>query len=319
MTLSQFLPHNPIGFQSELKFRGDFNLSILSGSLSAHEVCAVAAHRTLKDKYMNERIQLQRYNMSRIAAFSVGKTIPIGTDPFGRTYWVFNAESNSLFVCQHSASDQKQWHKYEKPEEIASVLVCLGKHPLCDTLKETFPEAAKALKNRSWSTLLMKRSQPRGPDAVEANTPSDMSSQTTSDEQVDFGEVSTNCWFSALKLALTVSNLSNYMYFFSQPFVEDEDVLVESENGKFLWDAVIVDSSKDSDTGKVNGYLVHFKNWSSRFDRWVVPDRVVEPNKINMEVQVSQSLFLSYLSLLCNSLVIFNPSSGGSTSRLCDC
>jgi hypothetical protein len=123
-----------------------------------------------------------------------------------------------------------------------------------------------------------------------------------------------------LKLALTVIILSN-KHFLSQPFVEDEDVLVESENGKFLWDAVIVDSSKDSNTGKVNGYLVHFKNWSSRFDRWVVPDRVVEPNKINMEVQV-RLIFLylyRFMSLLCNSLVIFNPSSGGSTSRLCDC
>lgn len=72
-----------------------------------------------------------------------------------------------------------------------------------------------------------------------------------------------------------------------QPFVEDEDVLVESEKGKFLWDAVIVDVSKDPETEKVDGYLVHYKNWSSRFDQWVTPDRVVEPNKINEDVQVS--------------------------------
>ena len=69
-------------------------------------------------------------------------------------------------------------------------------------------------------------------------------------------------------------------------------MLVESENGKFLWDAVIVDVSKDSDTGKVNGYFVHFKNWSSRFDQWVVPNRVVEPSKVNVEVQASQLFFL---------------------------
>ena len=70
-----------------------------------------------------------------------------------------------------------------------------------------------------------------------------------------------------------------------QPFVEDEDVLVESKDGKFLWDAVVVDVSKDPDTERVNGYLVHYKNWSSRFDQRVAPDRVVEPNKINTEVQ----------------------------------
>lgn len=46
--------------------------------------------------------------------------------------------------------------------------------------------------------------------------------------------------------------------------------------------------SKDPDTDKVDGYLVHYKNWSSRFDQWVTPDRVVEPNKVNSEVQVSE-------------------------------
>lgn len=68
--------------------------------------------------------------------------------------------------------------------------------------------------------------------------------------------------------------------------MEDEDVLVESANGKFLWDAVIVDVSKDPETDKVNGYLVHFKEWSSRFDQWVIPDRVVEPSNVNIEIQV---------------------------------
>jgi hypothetical protein len=192
----QFLPRNPIGFQSELKFRQDLNLSILSGSLSAHEVCAIAAHRSLKEKLLAERRAFHRANMTRIAAFSVGKTIPIGTDPFGRTYWVFSAEPTSLFVCQEitnpeSASTQKQWHRFHKPEEIASVMVCLGKHPLCDTLKEAFPESAKAVKDRSWSTLLLGRSLLRKPDAVEAMSPPD-NSKSVSDEQVEYGEVSNN-------------------------------------------------------------------------------------------------------------------------------
>ena len=38
----------------------------------------------------------------------------------------------------------------------------------------------------------------------------------------------------------------------------------------------------------MEGYLVHYKNWNSRFDQWVAPDRVVEPSKVNLEVQVSQ-------------------------------
>ncbi len=101
-----------------------------------------------------------------------------------------------------------------------------------------------------------------------------------------------------------VSNMKLILhtYYLFQPFVEDEDVLVESENGKFLWDAVVLDVSKDPDSGKVNGYLVHFKNWSSRFDRWVVPERVVEPSTVNAEVQASQlpTEFFNFLQLTCN-------------------
>jgi hypothetical protein len=193
----QFLPRNSTGFQSELKFRKSLNLSFLSGSLSAHEVCAIAAHRSLKEKLLAERRAFHRANMSRIAALSVGKTIPIGTDPFGRTYWVFKAEPTSLFVCQVNSnpgepSAHKQLHRFHKPEEIASVIVCLGKHPLCDLLKEAFPVAAKALKNRSWSTFLLGQSLPREPDAVLATSSPDHP-MSVSGEQLDLGEVSINC------------------------------------------------------------------------------------------------------------------------------
>lgn len=62
--------------------------------------------------------------------------------------------------------------------------------------------------------------------------------------------------------------------------------MVESENGSLLWDAVVVDVSKDPSNGKVIGYLVHFKGWSSRFDSWVSRDRVVEANQANLNIQV---------------------------------
>jgi hypothetical protein len=191
----QFLPRNPTGFQFELKFRQSLNLSILSGSISAHEVCAIAAHRSLKEKLIAERRAFHRANMSRIAALSVGKTIPIGTDPFGRTYWVFSAEPTSLFVCQVSSnpvamSTQKQLHRFHKPEEIASVMACLGKHPLCDLLKEAFPEAAKALKNRSWSTFLLGQGLNRADAVLDSSSPDHPMSVIG--VEVDFGEVSIN-------------------------------------------------------------------------------------------------------------------------------
>lgn len=260
--MQQFLPRNPIGFQSELRFRHESNLSILSGSLTAHEVCAVAAHRSRKEKLLAERRAFYRANMTREAALACGKSIPIGTDPFGRSYWVFSSEPTSLFVCEAESKSEltamagKQWHRFHKAEEIASVMVCLGKDPLHETLKEVFPQAAKVIKDRSWSTLLFGRCLSEKTKTAHA-LPLSTNTNTATKEQVDYGP----------------------------PFVEDEDVLVESGKGRFLFDAVIVDISKDPETNQVNGYLVHYKSWSSRFDQWVVPDRVVEPNKVNLEVQ----------------------------------
>jgi len=72
---------------------------------------------------------------------------------------------------------------------------------------------------------------------------------------------------------------------FSQPYEENEDVLVESVTGKLLWDAKIVGVSKAKDSGKVNGYRVRYDEWSSRFDEWVDPFRVVERVENNIEVQ----------------------------------
>lgn len=62
--------------------------------------------------------------------------------------------------------------------------------------------------------------------------------------------------------------------------------MVESSCGKLLWNAKIIGVSHSNDSGTVNGYRVHYKDWSSRFDEWVDPFRVVEPNENNIEVQV---------------------------------
>jgi hypothetical protein len=85
-------------------------------------------------------------------------------------------------------------------------------------------------------------------------------------------------------------------------------VLVESKNEKLLWNAVVVGVSTSA-KDKVNGYRVHYKGWSSRFDEWVEPLRVVEPNENNLEVQVSLSSASSFamrsrgilLTLACTS------------------
>lgn len=68
--MQQFLPKNAAGFQSELKFRHESNLSILTGTITAHEMCAVAAHRCHKETLLKERRAFHRSNMTREAALA---------------------------------------------------------------------------------------------------------------------------------------------------------------------------------------------------------------------------------------------------------
>ena len=259
--MQQFLPRNAIGFQSELKFRDESNLSFLSGSLSAHEVCAAAAQKSRKDNYLRDRKDAFKDYLMKGAAMACGKSTPLGLDRWGRSYWVFSAEPKSLFVCEtvpstgESIPPTKKWHRFAQPEEIASVMIGLGKESPIEILKEMFPDAVSLVKDRSWSTLLFARRSAATEQKTGAAPSNDI-------EDLD-GESDDN----------------------GPPFVEDEDVLVESENGSFLWEAVIVDVSKDPETSKVNGYLVSYKDWNSRFDQWVTPDRVVEPSNNNTEVQ----------------------------------
>ena len=44
-----------------------------------------------------------------------------------------------------------------------------------------------------------------------------------------------------------------------------------------------------TEADKVDGYKVRYTGWSSRFDEWVDPERLVEPSDNNRQVQVSRS------------------------------
>ena len=73
--MQQFLPRNILGFQSELKFREESNLSVVTGSLTAHEVCAIAAHRSRKEHFLKERREYCKTTLARDAATACGKSI----------------------------------------------------------------------------------------------------------------------------------------------------------------------------------------------------------------------------------------------------
>mmetsp|Transcript_26902 Transcript_26902/g.55459 ORF Transcript_26902/g.55459 Transcript_26902/m.55459 type:complete len:2488 (+) Transcript_26902:443-7906(+) len=259
-SMQHFLPRNSRGFQAELNFRHESKMLFNCGSLTAHEVCAVSAHRSRKSKYLLERRRWHEANIGRELAISCGKSTPLGTDLYGRTYWVFSSEPKSLFVCGTNTSTLerkgKVWYRFHEPEEIASIMVCLGKEPPCDILKEIFTEAYEVVQDKSWRSLLMLRSHSSSPHQRKSITPAKQSATKDSGEE-DLGP----------------------------PFVEDENVLVESTNGRMLWDAVVIKVHKDRNSEIVNGYFVHYRNWSSRFDQWVHPERVVEPSKNNLIVQ----------------------------------
>ena len=53
-----------------------------------------------------------------------------------------------------------------------------------------------------------------------------------------------------------------------------------------MWDGKIIGVSTDKNSGKAVGYRVSYKNWGSRFDEWVSPERVIEPSENNLHVQV---------------------------------
>jgi len=113
------------------------------------------------------------------------------------------------------------------------------------------------------------------------------------------------------------------LYLFPEkPFEEGEDVLVESKSGKILWDAKVMVVAQDPNTHKVNGYRVHYLYWSSRFDEWVEPFRVVEPNENNLIVQVRILILPPFYSMKLEHspvLHLYNCQLiGGSTGRYLD-
>ena len=60
---------------------------------------------------------------------------------------------------------------------------------------------------------------------------------------------------------------------------------MESKPGKLLWDATVLDVLCSENDANITGYKVRYAGWSSRFDEWVSPDRLVEPSENNRQVQ----------------------------------
>lgn len=84
---------------------------------------------------------------------------------------------------------RKLWYKITTPEEIASLLYFLGADRIAPELRRAFPVAARMLKTRKWTELLLKRRFPLQSKPILADTPVDASAhqerpKEDNDEQV---------------------------------------------------------------------------------------------------------------------------------------
>jgi hypothetical protein len=266
--MSDFPPRSEQGFQADLKHRYETGLPFVTGSLSAHESCALAAHKARKEQMVQKYKDRQAELIEQEAGATCGRCLEIGRDGQYRSYWKFQGDSKSLFVSNDVAGDVK-WYRFTGSEGVASVLVALRKDPLVKDLEDHFPDARRLVKDGTWTDLLLRRQFPR----LAAILDSDGGLDDDDDGLVD-DVIAVEGGFD--------------------PYDEGEDVLVESSSGEALWDAAIVSVSRQPDPEKkgskvIDAYEVLYTGWSSRFVEWVSPNRVVEPNEHNRALQAELS------------------------------
>lgn len=160
--MTEFLPRSPTGFQDELQFRSEWGLPFVTGSLAAHECCAIAAHNARKDKMVQSYKEKETDWVEKEFGMECGRTLEIGQDSVGRSYWKFFSDQDALFVCGVSDTDSQEgtWHRYSDNATIASVIVSLGKHSIVKDLKRSYPGANELIVSGLWSDQLLKRAFP---------------------------------------------------------------------------------------------------------------------------------------------------------------
>jgi len=292
----EFLPRNTQGMQDVLELRADDDVLFVSGSLSAHECCAVAAHKARKDALVKHHRDLASDFAEKDAAATCGRTAPLGYDKVGRAYFRFQSDPSSLFIADSQGSTQvaeKRWHRFVKEEDIACIIACLGEEAPAEELRARYPEAAKLVRNQQWKDIIQKRTfgiknvsteddceekaATLGATDATGAVPMDVDGDAPTSNSADNAKSDSEEKEEDLNVNLLDPT--------EKPYVPGEDILVESATGKLLWDASVIAVSKDRSTDQVNGYRVHYKEWSSRFDEWVDILRVVEPSEYNIEVQ----------------------------------
>ena len=158
----EFTPRAELGYQDELRFRYETGLPFVTGSLSAHEGCAVLVHNTRKDEKVQNYKVRQAEQIENDAGMTCGRTLEIGRSN-GRSFWKFHSDPDSLFVYTPVADSPSEpaWHHYKHPESVASVIVSLGKDPIVKELKRIYSSANGMIKDKTWSDKLLMRHYPK--------------------------------------------------------------------------------------------------------------------------------------------------------------
>jgi len=152
--MMEFVPRNEEGFRNEIKFRSESSLPFITGSLSAHDCCAVAAHNARKEQIVQEFKDRRAALLEKDAGSTCGRTLSLGNDRFGRSYWKLKGDS-SLFVYEDNES--RHWRRYMERDVIASVMHFLERDQVVNELVRVFPDSAQLYHNRKWRELLLMR------------------------------------------------------------------------------------------------------------------------------------------------------------------
>jgi hypothetical protein len=264
----EFLPRSELRFQDELKFHSESGIPFVSGSLSAHECCARAAHKARKQDMVRKHKEHEAELTEKEAGLTCGRTLEIGRDNAGRSFWKFFGDDNALFVCVEETDGASPpdmgsgiWHRFGDPESVASVIVCLGNDPVVKDLRRLYPAADQMIEDKTWSDRLLKKRFPNVAKLFsdEANT------NRTERDRMEVDE-----------LAYSVG----------------ESVLVESKSNRQFWDAHVVDVSIRQFNSAAGGsvitaYRVQYESWGDRYVEWVKANRVFDPSDDNRSRQVS--------------------------------
>jgi hypothetical protein len=153
-----FLPRNEQGFQSELENRYKDGLPFVTGSLSAHDCCALVAHKARMEKVIQDDKEKTASIIERNFGNTCGRTISLGNDETGRWYWKFDLEPDSLFISGGDETEHGVIHRFSSPETIASVIKSLGKNSLVNAIQKAYPKALAVINDGTWSNSLQRRS-----------------------------------------------------------------------------------------------------------------------------------------------------------------